>query len=140
MMTAKMLHAYWRGVFIGPALFFLATAGANDSELQENVDRQFAQQSYILVELPSQAAQLYILSPGTKIVPLNYEDFSVRKALLDIVDEDPEVRVDAVLELADINAEGTFDILWSALFDPSPQVRDAAAAVMEDLSGEDRTH
>ena len=140
MMTAKMLHAHWRGVFIGPALFFLATAGANDSELQRNVHRQFAQQSYILVEFPSQPAQLYVLSSDSKSEPLIYEDMSVDNALLDVVDEDPEVRVDAVLELADINAVGTFDILWSALFDPSPQVRDAAAAVMEDLSGEDRTH
>lgn len=138
MMTAKMLHAHWRGVFIGPALFFLASADA--SELQENVYRQLAHQSYILVEFPSQPAQLYVLSSESKSVPLIYKDISAHNALLDVVDEDPEVRVDAVLELADINAEGAFDILWSALFDPSPQVRDAAAAVLEDLSGEDRTH
>ena len=139
-MTAKTLHAHWRGVLIGPALFFLATAGAHSSELQENVHRQLAKQSYILVEFPSQPAQLYVLSPGPKNEPLVYEDISVHNTLLNIVDEDPELRVDAVLELADINAEGAFDILWSALFDPSPQVRDAAAAVMEDLAGEDRAH
>jgi len=140
MMTAKTLHAPWRGVFIGPALFFLATANADGSDLQKNVHRQLAHQSYILVEFPSQAAQLYVLSSGPKIEPLIYKDISVNNTLLAVVDEDPEIRVDAVLELADSNAEGAFDILWSALFDPSPQVRDAAAAVMEDLSGEDRTH
>ena len=139
-MTAKTLHAHWRGVLIGPALFFLATTGADGSELQKNVHRRLAQQSYILVEFPSQPAQLYVLSTGTEYEPLVYEDTFFHNTLLDIADEDPEVRVDAVLELADINAEGAFDILWSALFDPSPQVRDAAAAVMEDLSGEDRTH
>lgn len=81
-----------------------------------------------------------MLSSGPKIKPLIYKDISVNNTLLAVVDEDPEIRVDAVLELADSNAEGAFDILWSALFDPSPQVRDAAAAVMEDLSGEDRAH
>lgn len=139
-MTAKALHAHWRGVLIGPAFFLCALAGADSSELQKNVHRQLSHHSYILVELPSQPAQLYVLSSGTKIDPLIYEDFAVRNALLDIVDEDPDVRVDAVLELAETNADGTIDILWSALFDPSPQVRDAAAAVMEDLSDEDRTH
>ena len=139
-MTAKALHAHWRGVLIGPAFFFFALVNADGSELQRNVHRQFSHQSYILVEFASQPAQLYVLLPGTKIEPLSYEDSTVRNALLDIVDEDPDVRVDAILELADINAEGMIDILWSALFDPSPQVRDAAAAVMEDVSDEDRTH
>ena len=81
-----------------------------------------------------------MLSSGPKIKPLIYKDISVNNTLLAVVDEDPDVRVDAVLELAETNADGTIDILWSALFDPSPQVRDAAAAVMEDLFGEDRTH
>ena len=139
-MTAKALHAHWRGVLIGPALFFFALASSNGSELQKIVHYQLSHQSYILVEFPSRPAQLYVLSSGTKIDPLIHEDFTVRNALLDLVDEDPDVRVDAILELADINAEGMIDILWSALFDPSPQVRDAAAAVMEDLSDEDRTH
>jgi len=139
-MTAKALHAHWRGVLIGPAFFFFALASANGSELQENVHRQLSHQSYILVEFPTRPAQLYVLSSGTKIDPLIHEDFTVRNALLDLVDEDPDVRVDAVLQLADSNADGTIDILWSALFDSSPQVRDAAAAVMEDISDEDRTH
>ena len=139
-MTAKALHAHCRGVLIGPAFFFFALVSADGSELQKNIHRQLSHQSYILVEFASQPAQLYVLSPGTKIDPLIYEDSTFRNALLDIVDEDPDVRVDAILELADINADGTIDILWSALFDPSPQVRDAAAAVMEDISDEDRTH
>ena len=139
-MTAKALHTHWRGVFIGPALFFFALASSNGSELQKIVHYQLSHQSYILVEFPSRPAQLYVLSSGTKIDPLIHEDFTVRNALLDLVDEDPDVRVDAVLQLADSDADGMIDILWSALFDPSPQVRDAAAAVMEDISDEDRTH
>ena len=38
-----------------------------------------------------------MLSPGIRNEPLIYEDISVHNTLLNIVDKDPEVRVDAAV-------------------------------------------
>ncbi len=49
--------------------------------------------------------------------------------------DNPEVREDALLTLSDVDAGAVIDIVAGALADPSPLVRDTAAAVLEDVSG-----
>ena len=127
-------HARERGVVLGLAFLFCANVHSQDSALREIVHRLFRQQSYILVESPSEPARLILLNSGSTPAHLSADDLILRQVLIDLSSVDSDVREDAVLALADIDARGAIDILNSALTDPSPQVRDTAAAVLEDVS------
>ena len=127
-------HARGRGAILGLAFLSCTAALASDSALRDEVHRLFRHQSYILVEAPSEPARLLVLSSNPTTHALSGDDAVLRQALIDFTSVDPAVREDAVLSLADIDVEGVVDILASALADPSPFVRDTAAAVLEELS------
>ncbi len=127
-------HARERGVVLGLAFFFCANVHAQDSALREIVHRLYGQQSYILIESPSEPARLILLHSGATPAYFTEDDLILRQVLIDLSSVDSDVREDAVLALADIDASGAIDILNSALADPSPQVRDTAAAVLEDVN------
>jgi HEAT repeat protein len=131
MKVTDSLRVHGRGALAGLAFFFCIHGQAIASKLGDTVHRLFRHQSYILVEMPTEPARLLLLSTESNSESLSFEDAVLRQVLVDLSDIDPDVREDAVLALADIDAEGAFDILAAALADPSSQVRDTAAAVIE---------
>ena len=135
MKATESSHAQGRGVVLGLAFFFCVAAAADSAALRDTVHRLFRDQSYILIEAPSQAPLLLLMSSSANAKTLSHESLILHQALLDLADTNPQVREDAILTLADIDADASIDILASALADPSPLVRDTAAAVLEDLSG-----
>jgi HEAT repeat protein len=139
MKATDSLRVHGRGALLGLAFFFCTHDQTIASELGDTVHRLFRHQSYILVETPTEPARLLLLSSESKSDPLSVEDTVLRQVLVDLGDIDPDGREDAVLALADIDAEGAFDILASALSDSSPQVRDTAAAVIEEISDSEAT-
>jgi HEAT repeat protein len=128
-----------RGALLGLAFFFYMHDQAIASELGDTVHRLFRHQSYILVEAPTEPARLLLLSSESNSETLSFEDAVLRQVLVDLGDIDPDVREDAVLTLADIDAKGSFDILASALSDSSPQIRDTASAIIEEISDSEAT-
>ena len=128
-----------RGAAIGLAFFFCVTAAADNAALRETVHRLFRQHSYILIEAPSQPPRLLLMTSSSHAATLPEEAIVLRQALLDLAHTDPEVREDALLTLSDVDAGVVIDIVAGALADPSPLVRDTAAAVLEDVSGASAT-
>ena len=133
------LRVHGRGALLGLAFFFCIHDQAIASELGDTIRRLFRHQSYILVETPTEPARLLLLSSESKSESRSFEDAVLQQVLVDLSDIDPDVREDAVLALADTDAEGAFDILASALSDTSPQVRDTAAAVIEEITDSEAT-
>ncbi len=124
-----------RVAVIGLAFFFCVSAAADNAELRDTVHRLFRQHSYILIEAPAQPPRLLLMTSISHAATLPEEAIVLREALLGLVHTDPEVREDALLALSDVDAGAVIDIVASALADPSPLVRDTAAAVLEDVSG-----
>ena len=58
---------------------------------------------------------------------------ALMQATADLGDDDPEVRLEAVLVLGDIGGRDARALVQSVLHDASGDVREAAAAVLEDL-------
>ena len=135
MTTTDSSRTRGRGAGIGLAFFFCVTAAADDAALRDTVHRLFRQHSYILIEAPSQPPRLLLITPSSHASTLPEEANVLRQALLDLADTDPEVREDALLTLSDVDASAVIDIVAGALADPSPLVRDTAAAVLEDVFG-----
>ena len=134
MKATESSHAQGRGVVLGLAFLFCVAAAADSAALRDTVHRLFRDQSYILIEIPSQAPLLLLMSSSANAKTLSHESLILHQALLNLADTDPQVREDAILTLADIDADASIDILASALADPSPLVRDTAAAILEDIS------
>ena len=135
MKATESSYARGRGAIIGLAFFFCVAAEVDDVTLRDSVHRLFRQHSYILIEAPLQSPRLLLLPSSPHAAILSDEATKLRQALLGLVDTDPDIREDAILTLSDSDAGAVIDILAGALADPSPLVRDTAAAVLEDLWG-----
>ena len=129
-----MSHARERGAFLGLAFVLCVQASADDS-LRDRPHRELRHESYILIETPGAAPRLLLLSDGIDIPVADPREGSqserIDRALVLLADGDPEVRADAVLTLGDLQAPR--HLIAAALSDPAPVVREAAAAVLEDL-------
>lgn len=134
MRTTKLSHAQVRGAILGLALFFGVASPTAATELGELVQRWFADQSYILIENPSRPPRLILLGDGATQVEPSKHGRLMQQALLDLAHRDASVREDALLSLADIGPDNIADLIASSLADPSADVRDTAASILEDLA------
>ncbi|MDX1508242.1 MAG: HEAT repeat domain-containing protein [Woeseiaceae bacterium] len=128
MSTRGLSHHCGRGAFAGLALALCAAAFAAPT-LRDIVREQLRGQSYMLIETEGQPPRL-LLFPRAGAEPMPLEHL---RLLVELGDPDPDVRLEAVLELSDTDFPDTPAWLAAALNDPSAEVREAAEAVLDDL-------
>ncbi|MBT8099715.1 MAG: hypothetical protein KJO82_08190 [Gammaproteobacteria bacterium] len=131
-----MSHSQVRGAVFGLALFLSTTGSTQATELHELVQRLFGEQSYVLVEYHSQPPRLLLIGETELEADTGDNTRQIQQALLDLADRDPATREDALLALADLDNRLVTDLVASALADSSADVRDTAASILEDMSGE----
>lgn len=95
--------------------------------------------SYLFVERPDHAAVLWILGDSKTMITGWTFAGGVRgafdQAVVDLASSDPETRQEAVLILGETDAAEARPLLVRALGDADRGVREAAAAILEDLDG-----
>lgn len=134
MRTERRRQTGERVAVTGLVLLACTSATADDA-LRDIVRTLYADRSYVLIEVPGSAPRLLLLSTGDRAA-LPEEEDSLAAALEELGSSDPVIRERAVLALDDLAADPT--LLAPLLFDPSPEVRDTVAAVLESRAERDR--
>jgi hypothetical protein len=93
--------------------------------------------SYLYVEAPG-SDRLWVLSPGdgwpeVKWAATSGEGERLGRIHVDLSDPDPDIREEAVLATAELDPGLAVNLLLPALHDRAPGVREAAAAVLDDM-------
>ena len=133
-----MSHALGRGALLGLASVLCAAALADDA-LREWVQREYRGESYMLIEKPGEEPRLLLFDRGDNALiqeafPADARRARIAAAVVALANGDAEVRIEAVLALADEDGADVAHLIAGALNDPSPDVREAAEAALEDLA------
>ena len=115
------------------------TLDSRPMPVEELLRRVLRDESYLLLKSDADNVRTVWILPGSDGVPgslpaLGDRELALDRAIARMSDPDAEVREEAVLSLGDIGGEVVVPLLTQALADNAAGVREAAAALLEDMS------
>ena len=124
-------------VVTAPVLDDRIDLDANAISLSTLLRRLLRQYSYVICETAS-INELWILPDSDEIGATTWRiDTRAVNLRLRLTDPDPGIREEAVLALSDVEPGLAFDLAMSASNDPDVSVREASAAILEDIAATD---
>lgn len=134
-MATRASHARGRGAPLLGLASLLCLPAFADGSFADRVFETYGTRSYVLIEEVGKAPRLILLyNPGDpRPQPAGTHVSAIDRIVLDLADPDVEVRVDAVLSLAEFDRDKVDHLLLAATLDASAEVRSTAEAVLEDM-------
>jgi type II secretory pathway component GspD/PulD (secretin) len=121
------------------ALTRRVTLDGNPMPVEQLLQRMLRDESYLLLTSDADNVRsLWIFQSGgggsESTQAVSVREIALDRAITDMSDPDAQVREDAVLSLGDIGGEDVVPLLTQALTDNAAGVREAAAALLEDMN------